>query len=91
VSREAEQTERRLQQAILSLLEDRSVDATICPSEAARRVGGADWRPLMGPVRDAARRLAEEGRVEVRQHGRRVDPALARGPVRIARASTPPR
>ena len=38
-------------------------------------------------ARDVAARLADEGVVEVRQHGERVDVRTARGPVRIARGA----
>ncbi len=55
---------------------------TICPSEVARALA-ADWRPLMPAVRAEAARLAAEGRIAVTQKGRRVDPATARGPVRL--------
>ena len=76
----------RLEEAIRSLLAERPRDATICPSEAARAVGGAEesaWRELMEPARRAARRLAAAGEVEVTQAGHAVDPSSARGPVRI--------
>ena len=78
----------RLEEAIRALLADRT--GTICPSEAARRVGGDDedaWRPLMEPARQAARRLVAAGEVEVTQGGEVVDPATARGPVRIRRTA----
>ena len=72
-----------LRGAILNLLSQRAAQATICPSEAARAVAPDDWRPLMDPVREAAAELAEEGRVEVLQGGREVEPRRARGPVRL--------
>ncbi len=75
-----------LEQAIRDLLGDRSPGATICPSEAARRVGEDDWRELMEPARRAARRLVAAGEVEVTQHGRVVDPSTAKGPIRVRRA-----
>lgn len=82
-----------LEAAIRDLLATRAAAATICPSEAARRVaserGSAEdeaWRPLMEPARMAARRLADRGEVEVVQRGRVVDPSTAKGPVRIRRA-----
>ncbi|MFH8607060.1 DUF3253 domain-containing protein [Streptomyces sp. NPDC018029] len=81
-------TDRRLEQAILELLERRSPSATICPSDAARAVYGGDddgWRALMEPARRAARRLVTAGEVEITQGGRPVDPADARGPIRIRR------
>lgn len=87
-----------LERAVLALLEGRARDATICPSEAARKVAGetggdggsADrrdeaWRDLMEPAREAARRLAAREVVVFRQGGRVVDPSTAKGPVRIGR------
>ncbi len=76
-------TDRRLEQSILSLLDDRAGGATICPSEVARALGGEDWRDLMEPARAAARRLTAAGRVEITQGGKVVDPSTARGPIRI--------
>ncbi len=78
-------TDRRLEHAIDTLLDARARGATICPSEAARAVGGEDWRPLMEPARRAARRLVAAGRVEITQGGRVVDPSTAKGPIRLRR------
>ncbi|MDA2946114.1 MAG: DUF3253 domain-containing protein [Actinomycetota bacterium] len=75
--------DRRLETAIVDLLEARPHGATICPSEAARRVDEHDWRPLLEPARRAARRLVVAGRVVITQQGRVVDPSTARGPIRI--------
>ncbi|WP_154096971.1 DUF3253 domain-containing protein [Microbacterium testaceum] len=76
----------RLVASIRELLAARDADKTICPSEAARAVGGDGWRDLMQPARDAARSLVELGEVEVTQKGEVVDVTTARGPVRIRRA-----
>jgi hypothetical protein len=73
----------KLDAAILDLLEQRAHDATICPSEAARLVGGGDWQMLMQPARDAARRLVDRGLVVITQKGRVVDGSTAKGPIRI--------
>lgn len=78
--------DRDLEQAIRDLLAERARDASICPSEAARRVGGEDWRPLMEPARRAARRLVAAGEIEVTQKGRVVDPSTAKGAIRLRRA-----
>jgi hypothetical protein len=79
--------DRELEDGIRSLLDRRAASATICPSEAARLVGGDDgWRELMEPARRAARRLVASGEVEITQGGRVVDPSTARGPIRIRRA-----
>jgi len=79
--------DRDLEQAIRDLLDQRARDATICPSEAARRVGGDDWRPLMEPARRAARRLVAAGEIEITQQGRVVDPSTAKGAIRLRRAA----
>jgi hypothetical protein len=81
-----------LEAAIVELLSRRSAGATICPSEAARAVaaeagGERDWRDLMEPARRAARRLVAQGRVEITQGGRVVDPSTANGPIRIRSVS----
>ncbi|GGQ53281.1 hypothetical protein Saso_22170 [Streptomyces asoensis] len=80
--------DRRLERAVLELLDRRAPTATICPSDAARAVYEGDddgWRALMEPARRAARRLVTAGEVEITQGGRPVDPADARGPLRIRR------
>ena len=79
-----------LEATILRLLASRASSATICPSDAARAVGGSadaddGWRELMEPARRAARRLVASGQVEIRQGGRVVDPSTAKGPIRIRR------
>ncbi|MFM9033820.1 MAG: DUF3253 domain-containing protein [Mycobacterium sp.] len=71
-----------LRAAILDLLSRRA--GSICPSEAARAVGGAGWRDLMEPARQAARALARAGVVEITQGTTALDPdGTWRGPVRI--------
>ena len=40
-------------------------------------------RPLMEPVRQAARRLAARGVLDITQKGLVVDPAAFRGPIRL--------
>ena len=78
--------DRRLEAAIVDLLDERAAGASICPSEAARRIDPEGWRALMEPVREAARRLVAAGVAEVVQRGRVVDAATAHGPIRIRRA-----
>ena len=78
--------DERLAATIRELLDARAASATICPSEAARAVGGENWRALMEPARRAARRLVAAGEVEITQGGRVVDPSAARGPIRIRKA-----
>jgi hypothetical protein len=76
-----------LEAAILQLLAERGRDKTICPSEAAKLVGGKatrrDWEGLMESARAAARRLVAAGRVVITQHGKVVDGSTAKGPIRL--------
>ncbi|MEN9799013.1 MAG: hypothetical protein RL653_2709 [Pseudomonadota bacterium] len=72
-----------LEAAILGLLAARARGSTLCPSEVARAQGGEDWRALMEPVREAARRLVAAGRLDITQGGRAVDPSTAKGPIRL--------
>ncbi|RZS79929.1 hypothetical protein EV189_3408 [Motilibacter rhizosphaerae] len=81
-------TDRALEETILRLLSTRADGATICPSDAARAVGGDDWRGLMEPARAAARRLVVAGDVVITQGGKVVDPSTAKGPIRIRRTRT---
>src|ERR1700735_21156 len=76
-----------LEAAILDLLAERGRDKTICPSEAAKAVGGDEtrrhWESLMEPARAAARRLVAAGKIVITQHGHIVDPSTAKGPLRL--------
>ena len=77
-------TDDGLRATILTMAGERGPSSSICPSDAARAVGGDDWRDLMDDARDAARALAREGRVEITQKGLVLDPDAAwRGPIRI--------
>jgi len=76
-------TDRQLEDKIRELLDARSRDSTICPSDVARAVSEDDWRDLMEPVRRAARRLVDAGEVQITQKGSVVDPSTAKGPIRI--------
>ena len=82
-----------LEQAILTLLAERGPAKTICPSEAAKLVVGdprrnshaarRDWEALMEPARLAARRLVTQNRIVITQRNRIIDPATAKGPIRL--------
>ncbi|NVD45813.1 DUF3253 domain-containing protein [Qipengyuania atrilutea] len=69
--------------AILTLLDERSEGATICPSEAARSLAGdEEWRGEMQRVHEAVDCLVRSGKVRLSWKGR---PLSARsGPYRIA-------
>lgn len=87
------ETDEALERAMAALLRERGAGKSICPSEAARAVGGpgddgegngrGGWRELMEPARMAARRLVSQGVAEMTQGGKAVDPSSAKGPVRV--------
>ena len=72
-------------EAILALPAERAKGATICPSEAARRLAGpqGDWRAEMETVHAAADALVESGAITLSWKG--ADMQKRRGPYRIAR------
>jgi hypothetical protein len=80
-----------LEAAILELLAERNADGdrskTICPSEAAKLVGGTEarrnWEALMEPARAATRRLVAAGKIVITQHGAVINPSTAKGPIRL--------
>ena len=69
---------------IRDLLSARAQTSSICPSDVARAVAPDDWRPLMEPVRAAARAMMADGEVQITQGGEVVaDPNDVKGPIRI--------
>ncbi|WP_245631573.1 DUF3253 domain-containing protein [Curtobacterium ammoniigenes] len=79
------EADRALERAIAAMLDARASSATICPSDVARAHAPEEWRPLMEPVRRAARRMVARGELEITQHGSVVDPSTAKGPIRLRR------
>ncbi|MFB9780993.1 DUF3253 domain-containing protein [Rhodococcus erythropolis] len=75
--------EKDLSAKIRELLSARSAESSICPSDVARAAAPDNWRPLMEPVREAARHMVADGEVQITQGGEVVDPESARGPIRI--------
>jgi hypothetical protein len=61
-----------LEELIIRLTTERGADKSICTSEVARLLGDP-WQRHMTPVRQAAIRLAREGRVQVLRKGKPVD------------------
>jgi hypothetical protein len=83
--RKSSAADSTFEDANLARLANRARGATICPSEIAREAAPDDWRPLMEPVREAARRLVAKGLIEITQGGHVVDGSTARGPIRLRR------
>ncbi|MCS6987847.1 MAG: DUF3253 domain-containing protein [Sphingomonadaceae bacterium] len=75
------------EEAIREALARRRPGGSICPTDAARLLGGADWRGQLPAIHAAARALAAAGEVCLTQRGEPVtDP---RGAYRIGRAPPP--
>jgi len=74
----------RIDAAILALLHSRSEGASICPSEAARIVGGKSWRALMDDVRTRAAVLSQQRRIRIMRGGRTVVGRQTTGVLRYA-------
>jgi hypothetical protein len=78
----------RFTDGILGLLQARSGDASVCPSDVARAAMPQAWRSHMEEVRAVARHLARRAVIVISQRGRRLDPDRPfKGPVRFAKAS----
>ena len=76
-------TDLQLEATIVTLLQARAHDSTICPSDAARAIGCEDWRDLMEPARRAARRMVARDELQITQGGVVVDPSTAKGAIRL--------
>lgn len=79
---------------ILRLAAAQEPGRSICPTDAARALaaaaGAPDWHAVLPSVRRAAARLAREGRIEILRKGKPVDPAGARGVIRLRIAGSGP-
>ena len=71
-----------LKRDILQLLATRERGKTICPSEVLPPEYKKN-KIKMERVRSAARILVHEGKIEITQKGRAVDPDSFRGPIRL--------
>ena len=87
-------SETMARRAIMTLLDNRAAEATICPSEAARALVAADgasqkddWRSAMPTVHAAVDQLLSEGLVSLSW---KKEPLTQRsGPYRISRVVRP--
>lgn len=76
------QDSSHLEIKILELLNHRSALSTICPSEILpedKKSNPAE----MEKVRQAARRLTHQGKIQILQKGQVVDPSEFKGPIRL--------
>jgi hypothetical protein len=87
-----DQLAERIRDCVVELLVERGAGRSICPSEAAHRLGmQIDWRwqDLMRPVRTVAAALVESGLLEAIQHESVVDIRQVRGPIRLRLRTLP--
>ena len=79
-------TDKIARSAVLAILGEREADATICPSEVARRIASHSkngWRAAMPRVHEAVDHLAACGYVALSWKGKCL--SKRRGPYRISR------
>jgi hypothetical protein len=70
--------------AINTLLASRQKGASLCPSEVARHIGGADWRVIMPAVHAHVKAQARRGHLRITQKGESVQPDAVTGVYRIS-------
>ena len=75
--------EKFIEIEILNLLNQRSVEKSICPSEVARIIDPENFRQVMEDVRCAGRRLMLEGKILITQKKQVVKSLNFKGPVRF--------
>jgi hypothetical protein len=73
----------KLRQHLLEKVRLRGTEKSICPSEVARDLGGAEWRSLMAAVRSVGAELVESGEIVALQRGQPIHPLSAKGPIRF--------
>ena len=74
----------RIEEALMALVQKRGPDASACPSDVARALSPDHWRALMPQVREAASRLAQQGKIEIAQGGKAVSSMGPwAGPIRL--------
>jgi hypothetical protein len=73
--------------ALRGLLRERGAGKSICPSDVARAVAGADFRRWLPLVRSVAAELVHEREIVALQKGAPIQLESARGPIRLASAS----
>lgn len=75
---------QRVRAAIMTLANHRGPAKSICPSDAARAVGGSGWRDLVPIAQGAAQELARSGVIRILQKGSPIDAGSRwSGPVRL--------
>ncbi|MCB8875574.1 DUF3253 domain-containing protein [Acidisoma silvae] len=68
--------------AILDRLSKTPDGKSITPADVAMSLS-ENWRPVLTHVRVAARRLAEQDKIEILRHGKAIVPADMKGVIRL--------
>ncbi|MBT6179713.1 MAG: DUF2256 and DUF3253 domain-containing protein [Deltaproteobacteria bacterium] len=76
-------TDKRIECAVMDLLEKSPKGSSLCPSEVARKMNPESWRDLVEPARRAARRLASRGLVEITQGGKPIEQLNFKGVIHL--------
>lgn len=77
-----------IESVILTLVEQRGVGKSICPSEAARAVWPEEWQKRMREVRAVAVGMARKGQISILRKGKPVDPEDFKGVYRLSLPQT---
>ncbi len=75
--------EAQLRAITLELLREKRGRASIGPADVARRFKPDGWKSWMDSVKEVARRLADEGAIEVTRHGKPITTWPWRGVIRL--------
>jgi len=75
--------EARMRDLTLELLREKRGRASIGPADVARAYHSEQWKRWMDSVKEVARRLADEGAIEVTRHGKPIAGWPWRGVVRF--------
>lgn len=83
------ESEAEIERNIFRLLDLRSEQSSICPSEVARAMYSAEseWRAAMPRIRAVAGDLASRGLLRVTRKGKDVNATGGGGPIRLSRPS----
>ena len=76
-----------IESCILDLLKRRGEEGSLCPSEVARRLWPANWRPHMDEVRQKAVEMAMSEVILITKGDRIVEPEEIKGAIRLRRGS----
>lgn len=75
--------EERMRALTLELLRQKRGRASIGPADVARAYHPEQWKSWMDSVKEVARRLADEGAIEVTRHGKPIAAWPWRGVIRF--------